>query len=257
MYRVTKADKNLIAPNNVVHIPPPTRQNRQWVQELYYDEECAIEEACREGNLWCIQFAVKRGHCVEDYSNQGLIAAIENNNLDVIRLLHANGADLNAYYDEYPLVYAAREGNIECFKLLLELGADLKTVLDDTYESDQLGIKKMMTQIGGYWNKISPTSINRFEYHEPFDKNDEYLREIRTTFNFKSRKIMTTIQENEHIGGPFIERFSDQDSFDEIIEAHTELQKQGGQIENIGNYTGKCTKTAKTAVQPITFRSAP
>jgi ankyrin repeat protein len=58
-------------------------------------------------------------------SNSELIDAVTKNDLDEVRRLLNNGADLNAGEGMTALMYAAQGGHFEVAKLLVENGADV------------------------------------------------------------------------------------------------------------------------------------
>lgn len=56
----------------------------------------------------------------------GLTRAVEDNRLDMLRLLLGRGADPNAtYMGATPLVHACRRGNVPVIRLLLDSGANI------------------------------------------------------------------------------------------------------------------------------------
>ncbi len=69
----------------------------------------------------------------EDDSKTALIFAIENENIDIVKLLLDNGADFNSIPQEgYSALEASVEkGNIEVVKLLLDFGAQIDKKLED------------------------------------------------------------------------------------------------------------------------------
>ena len=241
MFRISKADLNLTAPGNVIEIPLPTQEDKEWAREYEYFDEYDFSEICANGHLWRVAFALKRGFDLSCYEYESLNEAVHKDHSEVIKLLHAHGADVNSCYDTPLLSVAAHQGKLNAFKTLLELGADFDTAFDNSYDYYQDSLKKMFTRIGGLWLKCAPDQINRVEL-QSLKTHD---REITTTFNFKSRKIMTTIREKDQLCGPAIEKFSDQENFEEIIEAYNQLQKQGGDLSSLSEYTGRSHKHLK------------
>lgn len=245
MFRVTKADHNLTAPKNAVQIPRPTKADKEWARCYEYFDEYDINDICSEGNLWRLAFAIKRGYDIEYDVYEHMKEAITKDQTDIIRLLLAHNAELNGGAEYNYLALAAASKSPESFKTLLELGADLNAAFKYSYGDNHTAISKMLTMMGGHWVKTGPAQINRIETQDMCT----FERQVTTSFNFAAQKIITTISEQDNLCGPVIERFSEQDSFDEILQAYEELIKQGGTPSPIEKTIGRAIKTPRTAVK--------
>ncbi|GEM_PF-6394134 len=239
-YRITKVDENMTAPNGDI-IPGPTKADRKWVRDFEWNEYKLID-ACGEGNLWRIQFALRREYYFPDVGEDCITAAIENDRIEVLKLLKSNDVTLTDYDSIGSLLALAVESKSStCFEYILSQSEEsIEEILDNMYSGDAMGIKLMLSQQGGVWKSATPTSINRFEYHETM-KSDE-IREITTTFNFKARKITTTIRENDVFAGLSEQNFSDAETDAEIIEAHEKLSAYNPDLPDISQFTNRSLK---------------
>ena len=88
----------------------------------------ALTKAIEKGNLEIVKYLVENGADIKDNdSNTALTVASRNGNLEVVKYLVENGADINDKdnYGDTALMVASWNGNLEVVKYLVENGADI------------------------------------------------------------------------------------------------------------------------------------
>ena len=78
--------------------------------------------AAKEGNIDIVRYMIKEGADIHEYNDGALRGASENGHTDTVKLLIKKGADIHEYND-WAIRMASRNGHTDIVKLLLENGA--------------------------------------------------------------------------------------------------------------------------------------
>ena len=94
--------------------------------------DAALIEAAARGDNAAVQGLIKDGASVTARAANGrtaLLAAVQNNRIDVARTLIAAGANVNTqdHIQDSPYLLAGARGHLEILKMTLAAGADLKS----------------------------------------------------------------------------------------------------------------------------------
>lgn len=206
-------------------IPEPTDEDLAWAQQpIPTSDENFIKGALDSKSLWRTYYY-----------------AVNTPNINAIDAFALRHAAFNQYENKMAILL----DNGACpTRALAEMKTDKGRDHLERFLSDLKGKTYNIIEPSP-WFVVSPEKIQKTEY----EKSASGPRRITQVFNFESQKITTTIEKGNKMAMA-IEKFSDQDFHDEIIEAHTLLSSQHPNLPDISNYIPKTLKTAQKS-QPL------
>ncbi len=214
----------LQSPKGLVDIPLPSETDLEFARSNGSQKVSLgrLDEFCRNGNLWGVQYAINSGTDINNHNGDPLNFAAEHERSMVVALLLENGASTDAAYK-----------NEKC---------------DDSVKKLINGISQKKEQ------KWIPTSDDTIMHRRSFFDNAQSFYVVRSEFNFRSRKITTYTEKNGQDLNLVIERFSEQDTLDEIVAAHTELSRQRGTVSPIENYVDGVVDKRPDAIKRVSVK---
>lgn len=220
---------DLQAPGNVIPIPSPTADDikiaKKWKSYNIPKQASLLFGFCREDRLWAIQYALRETpSLIHANSDQPLHMAVRKNYHTTVILLHANGADLDSRKG-YALRLTSEKKNKDLALLLVKLGASVPLAMES---DDDQRIKDYLKRLFYKGKTLYEKQDNDRILRTRFMINDPDVITCYTEFNFRARKITTTLEKGTKITPPVIEYFRDQETPHEIQEARDALIKQDG-----------------------------
>ncbi len=131
------------------------------------DKSVGLRVACESGNLNVVKFLVENGADINSYYNNPLISACrgdteEGGYLPVVKYLISRGANLHVD-DDAPLIIASATGNLSIVEYLVDHGADINArngaALDAAIDSEQIHILQYLLYKGAFLGQNSSNQI--------------------------------------------------------------------------------------------------
>lgn len=105
--------------------------------------------------------------CTDEHDPPVLIEAVKNGNVEIVKILMENGADVNIKHSNgtTPLIEAAGDGSVEIIKILIENGASVNAIRSD-------GTTPLFNAIAHHHNNIARiiiengADLNTFSYRQ-------------------------------------------------------------------------------------------
>jgi len=116
-----------------------------------------IKDAIKQGNLDIIKLLLENGANIKCGNYYDLRWAVWKNHKEIVELLVANGADVNAN-DGEPIKDAIKQGNLDVIKLLLENGASVSKALRISQKQGRIEIMEFILKHEKY-NKFSDVIV--------------------------------------------------------------------------------------------------
>ena len=104
--------------------PDKTGNPKKYYEFFYKYHNMRLMKAAEKGNIDIVKFMIKEGADVHAYNDYAIKWSSENGHTEIVKLLLENGADIHARYD-MALRLASLFGHTETIKVLLENGADV------------------------------------------------------------------------------------------------------------------------------------
>ncbi|GEM_PF-2965842 len=224
-----KAEKEFNSPKTIgdVTVPSPTDQDKLWFAENLERPHISAYQCdnMQITTLWQFHKVLEDERTRPKLLARLFFLAAQDSELEKYKLLKHHKYDIAHDYNA-ALRLAFKDNDHKAFDKLLEWGAKCENALRAPELSDFDKIK--MAQFAGvvqyHWEKQDDQTILRRHY----ETDEETILTIRTTFNFKSKKIKTTtLIDNNQLDTCF-ERFDDQPTDVELMEAFDKLKALNG-----------------------------
>ncbi len=241
-------------------IPTPTAEDMEWKyildqsrEEYNFDhfETWRNASVYKETNLWRVKYLIDNGKEIDNNRGKALYNAVVHDQHNLIRLLILKGANVNVYCGQH-LVKSAIDKNKKAFHSFLKLGADINLAFKHAKPDELRALAEMTGRKAHYWEKQDDQTILR----RHFEQDGDVTYKIRTVFNFESRKIKIYTEQGKHKFEPRFEKFSDQETLNEIDEAYQKLLEMDGMPTPPENYNCRSQKAAPS-VNPVLKGRAP
>ena len=107
-------------------------ESRLWENE-FEKENSALKSASEHGNLEVVKYLVEQGADIHEEDDMVLQLASENGHRKVVEYLIEKGANIHANND-WALMVASRDGHLDVVEYLVESGADIHAREDEALE---------------------------------------------------------------------------------------------------------------------------